>query len=139
VARNPWAIYHGTERAASSRNDARTLNLCFRMRADDSCRRVDRNRTCLSLLKRQVKSALEDKRILKLTGVPPLRNPPDFGVDERHVLVAGEAEVDEPLLVQRPRHLLQDRDPPRVVLDQVVIGREDRGDPLLNIQWRQAI
>lgn len=38
------------------------------------------------------------------------------------------AEVDEPLAVECLRHLLQDRDPPRVVLDQVVVGREDRRD-----------
>ena len=47
---------------------------------------------------------------------------------KRIVLVAGEAELDEPLAVEVLRHLLQNLDPPQVVLDQVVVGREDRGD-----------
>ena len=47
------------------------------------------------------------------------------------VLVAGEAEVDEPLAVDRPRHLLQHLNPPPVVLDQVVERAEDRCDRLL--------
>ena len=42
-----------------------------------------------------------------------------------------KAEVDEPFLVEPPGHFFEDRDAARVVLDQVVIGREDRGDALL--------
>ena len=44
------------------------------------------------------------------------------------MLVAGEAELDEPLAVEVLRHLLQNLDPPQVVLDQVVVGRENRRD-----------
>jgi len=42
--------------------------------------------------------------------------------------VAGEAKLDEPLAVEVLRHLFQNLDPPQVVLDQVVVGREDGGD-----------
>lgn len=45
---------------------------------------------------------------------------------EASLIVSREAEVDEPLLVEAPGHLLQDRDAPRVVLDQIVIRRQDR-------------
>ena len=60
--------------------------------------------------------------------LPPLRNPAEGGIDEAGVLVAGEAELDEPLAVEVLRHLLQNLDPPQVVLDQVVVGRENRRD-----------
>src|SRR5450830_618546 len=51
--------------------------------------------------------------------------------------MAGEAEADEPLLVEATGHLLQNRDAPRVVLDQVVVGGEDGGDAaLLSQTWQ---
>ena len=42
----------------------------------------------------------------------------------RVLLMPGEAEVDEPFLVEQPRRLLQQLNPPPVVLDQVVVGGE---------------
>ena len=70
--------------------------------------------------------------------LPPLRNRAQRRIDELDVLVAGEAEVDEPLAVDRLRHLLQDLDAPGVVLDQVVVGREDVGDPALDVEgWER--
>ena len=45
--------------------------------------------------------------------------------------MAGVAEVDEPLAVETAGHVLQDRDALTVVLDQVVVGREDGGDAAL--------
>ena len=59
--------------------------------------------------------------------VPAVGDRAEGGVDEVDVLVAGVAEVDEPLPVDRPRHLLQHLHPPPVVLDQVVDRR--RADP----------
>lgn len=56
--------------------------------------------------------------------LPPLRH----AVDDLGVFVAGEAEVDEPFLVEQPRRLLQQLYAPPVVLDQVVIGGKDGGD-----------
>src|SRR5690554_3688741 len=51
-----------------------------------------------------------------------------------------EAEVDEPLLVQPPGHLLKDLDTTRVVLDEVVVGREDGGDTILYPKlWDQNV
>jgi hypothetical protein len=41
------------------------------------------------------------------------------------VFVAGEAEVDEPFLVEQPGCLLQQLNPPSVVFDQVVVSEED--------------
>jgi hypothetical protein len=55
-------------------------------------------------------------------------------VDDLDVLMAGEAEVDEPLAVEQPRRLLQQRNPPSVVLDQVVVGGEDGDDYSLLIR-----
>ena len=46
----------------------------------------------------------------------------------RTPLVTRKAEAHEPLAVERPRHLLQDRDATGVDLDQVVVGEEDRSD-----------
>ena len=65
--------------------------------------------------------------------LPPLRNLAQRRVDQLDLLVAGEAEVDEPLPVKRLRHLLQNLDAPRVVLNQVVVGGEDGGD--LALRW----
>ena len=47
----------------------------------------------------------------------------------------GKAEMDEPLAVQVARHLLQDRDAPRVVLDEVIVGAEHGGDAALGGEW----
>ena len=60
--------------------------------------------------------------------LPAFGDRAEVGVDEGDVLVAGEPEVDEPLPVDRPSHLLQQLDPPPVVLDQVIDRAEDRGD-----------
>ena len=42
--------------------------------------------------------------------------------------LVGEAEVDEPLAIEGAGHGLEDFNPTLVVLDQVVVGGEDRGD-----------
>ena len=53
-------------------------------------------------------------------------------------LVPRKAEVDKPLLEQPPRHLLQERDPASVHLDQVVIGPEDGCNAALGLEGRQV-
>ena len=50
------------------------------------------------------------------------------------MFVAGEAEVNEPLPIEQPRRLLQQLNPPSVVLDQVVVGGEDGGDDVLRFK-----
>ena len=52
--------------------------------------------------------------------------------------MARVAEVDEPLAIDRPRHLLQQLDPPTVVLDEVVDTVERGGDLRLNVPGRQT-
>ena len=51
--------------------------------------------------------------------------------------MSGEAETDEPLLVQVFRYLLQKIDPLIVDFDQVVIGGEDGGNLLLHLYIRE--
>ena len=63
--------------------------------------------------------------------LPPLRYLPQRRVHHLDLLVAGEAELDEPLPVEGLGHLLQYLDAPEIVLDQVVVGGEDGGDFLL--------
>src|SRR5271166_3469938 len=46
-------------------------------------------------------------------------------------------EVDEPLAVDPLSHLLQELDPAAVVLDQIVVRREDGGDLALGAHWRE--
>ena len=70
-------------------------------------------------------------RLLPPTGILPR------GIDEAGVLVAGEAELDEPFAVEVLGHLFQYLDPPQVVLDQVVVGREDGGDFALSVNRRE--
>ena len=54
-----------------------------------------------------------------------------------YLLVTGEAEVNEPLAIEKPRRLLQQRNPPSVIFHQVVIDGEDRDDSTLLIRaWR---
>jgi hypothetical protein len=60
---------------------------------------------------------------------PPLGQ----AINDLDVFMAGEAEVDEPLAVEHPRRLLQQHDPLPVILDEVVIGGEDRDHPLLGL------
>ena len=64
--------------------------------------------------------------------LPPFRNRPERRSDERKFFVAGEAEVDEPLAVEGAGHLLQNPDAPLIVLDQIVVGRQDARDPPLH-------
>ena len=59
---------------------------------------------------------------------------PSGRIDERNFFVSGEAEVDEPLAVERAGHLFQNLDAPLVVFDQIVVGRQDARDPALD--WR---
>src|SRR5258708_7379729 len=60
--------------------------------------------------------------------LPSLRE----AVDDPCMFVAGEAEADEPLAVKQARRLLQQRHPPSVVRDQVIVGRKDTDDHLLH-------
>src|ERR1035441_9497416 len=57
--------------------------------------------------------------------------------DHPHALVAGESEADEPLFVKQSRRLLQQRHPPAVVFNQVVVGCESISNSVLNRQPRQ--
>ena len=67
-------------------------------------------------------------KLAQRLNLPPLRHGPDGALDHRQALAAGGAEMDEPFLENAPRHLLQDRDPPRVVLDEVIVGGQIIGD-----------
>ena len=64
--------------------------------------------------------------------LPPLRNLAERRGDAGVVFVAGEAEVDEPLAVEGAGHRLQNLDAPLAVLDQLVVGRQDARDALLD-------
>ena len=63
---------------------------------------------------------------------PPLRD----AVDNFAEFVAGKPEVNEPLAVEQTRRLLQQCNPPSVVLDQVVIGGEDFSNLVLSFKGR---
>src|SRR5262249_39139331 len=52
--------------------------------------------------------------------------------------MAGETKADEPLPVKLLRCLLQQRHPPPVIVDQIIVGREDVGDATLNGLWGKA-
>src|SRR5262249_32903393 len=60
--------------------------------------------------------------------LPPRWYQPHRRFDQLHLPMPRKPEADEPLAVQRPDHLLQNTDAPRVILDQVVVGGEDGGD-----------
>jgi hypothetical protein len=49
--------------------------------------------------------------------------------------VTREAEVHEPLPVDRLRHFFQDLDAPVVVFDQIIKGCKDTRYPVLFINW----
>ena len=59
--------------------------------------------------------------IAKSGYLPTLRH----AFDERGVLVTGEAHADEPFAVEFFGHPFENRDPPPIVLYQVVISRQD--------------
>src|SRR5205814_7669393 len=58
---------------------------------------------------------------------------PSFGhaIGDTGVLVAGKSKADEPLAIELPPCLLQQRHPPPVVLDQVVVGGENLANAAL--------
>ena len=64
--------------------------------------------------------------------LPPLWNRPQRRLHQPAALMAGEAEVNEPLAVEPAGHFLQDLDAPLAVLDQIVVGGEDAGDAALD-------
>ena len=69
-----------------------------------------------------------------------LEMPPTIGDTLRalDVLMPWKAEVDEPLAVEEPCRLLQQRNPPPVSFDQVIVASEDVGHPLLYRQLRDG-
>jgi hypothetical protein len=76
-------------------------------------------------------------QILDFHPAPTFRDQAEGGGDQLDLLVAGEAEVGEPLAVDRLRHFLQDLDPPRIAIDQVVVSRESCSNSLLDWKGRQ--
>ena len=67
---------------------------------------------------------------------PPFRYLAEGRVHHLDLLVAGEAELDEPFPVEGLGHLLQYLDAPQIVLNQVVVGGEDGGDFVLDRRVR---
>ena len=59
-------------------------------------------------------------------------------VDDVGMFMAGEAEADEPLLVEQSSRLLQQGHPPPVVLYQVIVRGEHIGDFLLDRSRRNS-
>lgn len=59
----------------------------------------------------------------KFSNLPPLRNVAEGGRDAGDGLVAGEAEVHEPLAVEGTSHSLQNLDTPLAVFNQLIICR----------------
>src|SRR5579871_846829 len=112
------------ESTAAPRDNPGSLNFRLLMVSADSCGAVNRNRSIDSILNWKVKTTLEHQNVFKGNALPPARND---GARDR-VFVAREAEADEPLFVKQPRRLLQQRHPPAVVFDQVVVGRKCRND-----------
>lgn len=94
--------------------------------------RDHRVRTSFPSRRRKIESALKNQHLFERNLAP---NPRQSILSDRNDGRAREPEVDEPLLEQPPRHLLQQRDPPPVYLDQVVIGAEDGGDAALG--WKR--
>lgn len=76
--------------------------------------------------------------IFKHLDLPTLGNGADWRRNKFHFFVAREAEVDEPLAVAGAGHLLQDPDAPLVVLDPLVIGRQDARDSALDGERRNS-
>ena len=65
--------------------------------------------------------------IAQSTPLPPLGE----AVDDLDMFVAGEPEANEPLAVEKTRRLLQQRNSPAVIFDQVVVVGEDGCDVIL--------
>src|SRR5258708_7119220 len=66
--------------------------------------------------------------ISQLHHLPPLRYQPQCRLNHPILFMPRKTEMHEPLAVKRLRHLLQNGDAARVVLDQIIVGREDGGD-----------
>jgi len=76
-------------------------------------------RTVFGVLRRNATSHYR-RKISDILDRPLLGNQTEGRPDQDGVVVARVAEVDEPLAIDRPRHLLQHLNPPSVVLDQVI-------------------
>ena len=72
--------------------------------------------------------------VAQCTRLPPLGK----AVNDFDVFVAGEAEVNEPLSVKKPRRLFQQRNPLRIVVNQVVVCCYDLSAPLLLWHSRES-
>ena len=66
--------------------------------------------------------------IVQRTALPPHGE----SIGNLDVLVTGEPEVNEPLAVEQTSSLLQQRNPPPIVLNQIIVGRRDVDHALLN-------
>src|SRR6266699_732744 len=74
-------------------------------------------------------SGPEGRTRFKRPALPSLRH----AVHDASVFMAREAKAYEPLAIEPPRGILQERHPPPVVLDQVVVGGNDRYYATLNL------
>ena len=72
-------------------------------------------------------------KVANCSNVPPLRH----AVRDFSVLIAGKAQVHEPLFIQPLGRLLQQFDLLSVILNQVVVGGENVGDAALNFNFRK--
>jgi hypothetical protein len=72
----------------------------------------------------------------EVSTVPALGDISAEGGDERNCFVSGEAEIDEPLAVERAGHLFQNLDASLVVFDQIVVSRQDSRDSALKLKRR---
>jgi hypothetical protein len=98
------------------------------MKSIDARRPIYRNVSLFPDLNRKIEPTLKDKRVLECCALPPFRQ----AVDDPGVLAAWETEPDKPLPVKLPRCVFQQLHPPPIVLDQIVIGRKNISDPLLD-------
>ena len=88
------------------------------MGADDSTRTIHREQPLNTTF------LFESFSIFQFCDLPEWRPFPSLRktIDDLSMFVVGEVEADEPLAVEQPRRLLQQRNPPLVVLDQVIVG-----------------
>ena len=66
----------------------------------------------------------------------PLWDWTEIGVHQLHTLMPRVPEVYEPLPIQQPSHLLQNPNPPTIVLDQIIQGAEGCANCLLGCDRR---
>ncbi len=114
-----------TSVALPTNDDPRAFHQGLVMKADRAAGSHDDDVTAAAIALLQGAPVFKGHDVSKRASGPAVWNLSELRRNHRNILVSRESEVDEPLPIDAMRHLLEKLASEAVVLDQVVVRRND--------------